>query len=98
MQGEDAFASPRTRDPNQRNFTVKPSLWPSPGPFVLHRHHELHTLTTMLCMKIQTTILQQQLNLINDYLPWLIVKFVSFREAFSGRDTLEARNYPNVFL
>jgi hypothetical protein len=90
MKGEDAFASSITRDPNERNFTIKPSLQPSLEPFVLHHHCELRTLTTMLCMKIQTTVLQHQLNLVNIYLPRLIVKFVPLREAFSGWDTPEA--------
>jgi hypothetical protein len=72
-------------------------LQPSPRPLVLHLHHELRTLTTTLCMKIQTTILQQQLNPINDYIPWLIVKFVSFQEYFNSLDTPESQNHPNIF-
>jgi hypothetical protein len=72
------------------NFIIKPSLWPSPGSFVLHRHHEFHMLTTMLHLKIQTTVLQHQLNPIKVYLPRLTVKFVPLCEAFSGQDTLEA--------
>jgi hypothetical protein len=97
MQSEDAFASSRTQDSNQRNFTVELGLRPSPGPFVLHCHGELRSLTTMLCMEIKATVLQQQLNPINFYLPQLIVKLVSFCEAFGEWDTPEARNYPNIF-
>jgi hypothetical protein len=78
MQCEDAIASPRTWDLNQRNFATEPNLRPSPGSFVFHGHCELRSLTTMLCLKVQTTVLQQQLDPINIYLPWLIMKLVSF--------------------
>jgi hypothetical protein len=97
MQIEDAFASSRTWDLNQRNFTVEPGLCSSPGPFIFHCHGELRSLTAMLNMEIKATVLQQQLNPVNIYLPRLIVKLVSFCEAFSGRDTLEAQNCPNIF-
>jgi hypothetical protein len=96
MQSKDAFASSRTWDPNQRNFTVEPGMRPSSRPFVLHSHGELLSLTTTLCMKIKATVLQQQLNPINIYLPRLIVKLVSCHEAFSEQNTSEAHNCPNI--
>jgi hypothetical protein len=97
MYSEDAFASSRTQDTNQRNFIVEPGLRPSPEPFVLHYHSELRSLTATLRLEIKAAILQQQLNPINFYLPRLILKHVSFHEAFSRRDTPEAQNCPNIF-
>jgi hypothetical protein len=96
MQSEDAFTPSRTWALKKMNFAVKSGLRPSSGPFVLDSHGELRLLTAIFCMKINATILPLHFNPINIYLPWLIVKLVSFREAISGRNTAEARNCPNI--
>jgi hypothetical protein len=96
MQSKDAFALSKTRDLNQRNIIVEPCLRPSPRPFVLHCHDELRSLTATLHLEIKVAVLQQQLSPINFYLPRLIVKLVSFCEAFSRHDALKAQNYPNI--
>jgi hypothetical protein len=78
------------------NLAVKPRLCPSSGPLVLDGYGKLCLLTPAFSMEVKAPILPLHLHPVNLYLLRLTVEFIPFGEAFSGWNTSDAGDCPNI--